>query len=163
MIHWRGSAQPTAVASPISSTKPIPGKRVHPIRSCSGRIAQPVRLDRDQGERRLSIVDISCPSADLCVAADDDGDVVTSTDPTGGASAWTVTNVDGAKFIMDVSCPSAGLCVGVDNDGDVVTSTDPTGGASAWTVTSVDGGQLLTVCPAPARASASPSTNSATW
>jgi hypothetical protein len=83
---------------------------------------------------------VSCPSASLCVAVDDAGNAVTSTDPTGGASAWTVRNVDGSNMLGDVSCPSASLCVAVDGAGDVLTSTSPTGGASAWTVTNVDGG-----------------------
>ena len=80
---------------------------------------------------------MSCPRESLCVAVDTSGDVVTSTDPTGGASAWTVTEV-GVDGPAAVSCPSAGLCVAADDHSDVWTSTDPTGGASAWTVTNVD-------------------------
>ena len=79
-------------------------------------------------------------STTLCVAVDDNGNVVTSTDPTGGASAWTVTQLGSSLNgnFTAISCPSTTLCVAVDNAGDVITSTDPTGGASAWTVTSVD-------------------------
>ena len=39
---------------------------------------------------------VSCPSSGLCVAVDRAGNVVTSTNPTGGAAAWTVTDVDGS-------------------------------------------------------------------
>jgi hypothetical protein len=83
---------------------------------------------------------VSCPSARLCVATDEAGNVWTSTDPTGVASAWTKANVDGSeKILSGVSCPTESLCVAVDREGgDVVTSTDPTGGAGAWTVTEVD-------------------------
>jgi hypothetical protein len=96
---------------------------------------------------------VSCPSSGLCVAVDRAGNVVTSTNPTGGESAWTVTDVDGAPLdgapLDGVSCPGTGLCVAVDWSGDVVTSTNPTGGASAWTVTAVDSSNLLSgvSCP----------------
>lgn len=82
---------------------------------------------------------MSCPSVSLCVGVDNDGNVVTSTDPAGGAGTWTVTDVDNTVALLGVSCPSTSLCVGVDIRGNVVTSTDPTGGAGAWTVANVDG------------------------
>ena len=59
---------------------------------------------------------------------DNGGNVVTSTHPTGGASAWTVTHVDGSNHLYGVSCPSSGLCVAVDLAANVVISTDPTAG-----------------------------------
>jgi hypothetical protein len=75
---------------------------------------------------------LSCPSASLCVAVDDDGQVLTSTDPAGGASAWDVADIDGTDAIASVSCPSLSLCVAVDAAGHVLTSTEPAGGASEW-------------------------------
>jgi hypothetical protein len=69
------------------------------------------------------------------VAVDQAGNVVTSTDPTAGAGAWTLTHVD-SQGLSAISCPSNGLCVAVDGE-NVVTSTDPTGGAAAWTLTHV--------------------------
>jgi hypothetical protein len=97
------------------------------------------------------LVSISCPSASLCVAGETAGNVVTSTDPTGGAGAWTVTKAStSGAAINGVSCPSTSLCVAVDSGGNVVTSTNPTGGAGAWTVTDVTkpGGAILGVsCP----------------
>lgn len=36
---------------------------------------------------------VACPSSGLCVAVDSYGNVVTTTNPTGGASAWTTQNV----------------------------------------------------------------------
>src|SRR2546421_4830981 len=47
---------------------------------------------------------ISCASAHLCVAVDGAGDVVTSTNPAAGHSAWTVANVDGTHPLRRVSC-----------------------------------------------------------
>jgi hypothetical protein len=81
---------------------------------------------------------VSCPSSGLCVAVDLDGDVVTSTNPTGGATAWKVTHVDGTNELSGVSCPSSGLCVAVDQGGNVVTSTNPTAATPTWTVTKVE-------------------------
>jgi hypothetical protein len=87
---------------------------------------------------------ISCPSASLCVAGDWDGDVVTSSNPTGGSDAWSVTHVDSNLVsggtvgkptqaeIVSVSCPSESLCFASDGVGEVLTSQNPTGGASAW-------------------------------
>jgi hypothetical protein len=87
---------------------------------------------------------VSCASVSLCVATDNHGDVWTSTHPTGGASAWIKTNVDGSHILSGVSCPTESLCVAVDyNGGDVVTSTDPAGGVGAWTVTGIDPGHML--------------------
>ena len=80
---------------------------------------------------------VSCPTADLCVALGLDGSLLTSTDPTGGATAWSVTNV-GDTTLDAVSCPTVSLCVAVGDDGNVMTSTDPTGGAAAWTITPAD-------------------------
>ena len=66
--------------------------------------------------------------------------MITSTNPTGGAAAWTVTNVDSSNQLRSVSCPTSNLCVAVDYFGNVVASNNPTGGAAAWTVANVYGG-----------------------
>ena len=100
-------------------------------------------MDGGRRGRLQDLEGVSCPSSGLCVAVDRGGNVVTSTNPTGGATAWTVTHVDGSNGLDSVSCPSSGLCVAVDDAGNVVTSTNPTGGASAWTVTHVDGSRDL--------------------
>jgi hypothetical protein len=88
---------------------------------------------------------VSCTSAHLCVAVDDAGGVVTSTNPAGGGRAWRRALVDvvpgphgGGGLVYAVSCPSAHLCVAGDGRGEVLTSTDPTGGPAAWHI----GGQI---------------------
>jgi hypothetical protein len=89
------------------------------------------------------IAAISCPSASLCVAGDDGGNILSSTNPTGGASAWRKTKVDTASdipFLGPVSCPSVSLCVAVDINGNILSSTDPTGGNSAWRRTKIRSG-----------------------
>ena len=92
---------------------------------------------------------VSCASATLCVAVDDQGNVITSSSPMGGPSAWKPVNIDSKSAgcgysgncygLTGVSCPSASLCVAVDAVGNVFTSTNPGGGASAWRTADVDG------------------------
>lgn len=81
---------------------------------------------------------ISCPSAGLCVAIDRmNTDVVTSANPTGGASAWTVTPI-GTDDATGISCALSGeskLCVAVDCRPKAWFSTNPLGGAGTWTGT----------------------------
>ena len=86
----------------------------------------------------IEINGISCPTASLCVAVDfgvytdsssEFSSIDTSTNPTGGDSAWTST-FDQASFsdpavLEAVSCPSITLCVAVDSRGNVVASTAP--------------------------------------
>lgn len=91
---------------------------------------------------------ISCPSPSLCVAVDNNGNVVTSADPAGGAGTWTVSNITTA-FIEAVSCPSVSLCVAVDGAGDVHWSTDPNGGAGTWSSATVNPGQELRAISCP--------------
>jgi hypothetical protein len=101
-------------------------------------------------------VELACPSAQLCVAFDDDGSVLTI-DPTAGPDAWAVTpGVDPPSHIglggLSLSCPSATLCVAVDGAGNALTSTDPAGGASAWKLAKidlVDNGLKAVSCPSP--------------
>ena len=78
---------------------------------------------------------ISCPSVSLCVAQDG-ANILSSTNPTGGPSAWNSAAV--ASAISGVSCPSISLCVATTEGADVLTSTNPTGGASAWTKSKID-------------------------
>jgi hypothetical protein len=87
--------------------------------------------------------DIACPSASLCVAVDNVGNVLTSTDPDSGSPTWTAAKADNAGGFTAITCPSPALCVAVDFDGNAVVSTHPTGGAGAWTTTSIDGDLLV--------------------
>jgi hypothetical protein len=76
---------------------------------------------------------LDCRSTTLCVGGDGVGNLVVSTDPTAGASAWTLTEqVDPGAQITAVSCVSATLCVAAANDGAILHSTTPTGAASSW-------------------------------
>jgi len=78
---------------------------------------------------------IACPNVSLCVAGDGDGNVWTSTNPSGGFRAWhrthleTPINTDG---LSGMSCPSTSLCVATDVNGNEWSSSNPTGGRTAW-------------------------------
>ena len=86
---------------------------------------------------------ISCPKTSLCVAVDAEGDVFTSSEPTGAKAAWHPAAVDPGHAILGVSCVSESLCVAVDQAGDVLSSTHPAGGASEWRVSEVDKGIVI--------------------
>lgn len=100
------------------------------------------------------VLDVSCPSESLCVVPQGKGaypnfewSVLTSTDPTGGAGAWTATPLDDSQQLNTVDCPSETLCIGVgyrSQEGTVVTSADPTGGADTWQPASVGVSGYLT-------------------
>jgi len=135
----------------------------------SGSSWKVTELDDDQVDGPLFA--ISCPAADLCVVGGSDSLIATSTDPTGGRSAWRVFHPGGSEDIppgagggsvvfpgaqvRGISCPSRRLCVGASFDGRVLSSTDPTGGAGAWEVTPLSGPKEPNVhmtgvsCPTP--------------
>jgi hypothetical protein len=106
-----------------------------------------------QGSDGLSL--ISCPSSSLCVAADSSGNVLTSTDPAGGANTWSLAHVDGNTsgasnaYFQGISCPSASFCAGVDSAGYVFTTTDPAAGAAAWSSAKISGEYDLTAVSCP--------------
>jgi hypothetical protein len=84
---------------------------------------------------------VSCASPSLCVAVDNKGDVISSTEPGGGAGAWKLANLTESTGFLSVSCVPAGtLCVAIDGVGGVWSSTDPTGGAGAWSSVNITGG-----------------------
>jgi hypothetical protein len=79
---------------------------------------------------------IDCPTTSLCVIGGENDHIATSTNPSGGAAAWTVAAVPGTAghddTIRAISCPSASLCVAVDSGGRILYSDDPAGGAATW-------------------------------
>jgi hypothetical protein len=88
---------------------------------------------------------VSCPSVSLCVITDIDSgpnNLATSTNPTGGSSAWTsisLTSPAGSVVKpFGVSCASVSLCVVAGED--VLSSTNPAGGAAAWSTTPLANG-----------------------
>jgi hypothetical protein len=116
---------------------------------------------------RGSLNGVSCASVSLCVAVGYEGSVYVSTDPTGGANAWSVGEVNeagghGATHLTGVSCPSPSLCVAVSggsnnsNGGKVLTSTEPAGDGAAWGEANAGGSVQITgvSCPTASRCAA---------
>jgi hypothetical protein len=116
----------------VTSTNPTGGAAAWKVTHVYGSKCAPANP-------HCALMNVSCPSTSLCVAGAERGNVVTSTNPAGGAAAWKVTRVPGANDLSPVSCPSISLCVLMDVTGNVVSSSNPTGGPAAWTVTQVDG------------------------
>ena len=75
---------------------------------------------------------LACPSVSLCVAADREGNTVTSTSPTGGAAAWQLQLVDAVPTLVSVWCGQGFACVAGDTGGNILTSPDPSAGSASW-------------------------------
>jgi hypothetical protein len=101
--------------------------------SAAAGVASPLSWTRTQvdGNRQAALIGVSCASLSLCVAVDNGEDVVSSTSPTAGASAWKTVPGEGGSFLT-VSCPSTSLCLAAD-EYSIYTSTNPAGPASSWT------------------------------
>jgi len=100
---------------------------------------------------------VSCPTPNLCVAVGSPATYAVSSQPAGGAFAWTTSGhpqtgrADG--YLRGVDCPSPSLCVAVEAAGTILTTTAPLAGADAWTEAPIPGGPLLTdiSCPRTSR------------
>jgi hypothetical protein len=79
---------------------------------------------------------IACPSASLCLAANEEGGgyILHSTDPAASNSLWTTTEIAGANIIFDPSCQSISLCAALTIDG-ILISTNPAEADPTWTLT----------------------------
>ena len=86
----------------------------------------------------VQITGSACASPSACLAVDDNGDVIVSTEPTGPHPGWVTTNVrpydesvelpsssTKGNALFGASCPSPALCVLVGSDGGILTSTEP--------------------------------------
>lgn len=98
---------------------------------------------------------VACPSAGMCVAADDLGDIWSTAQPAFGGQAWTRTYLDvrtgpnntNTTGWVALSCPSARMCVA---DGDTLAiSRNPSAGASSWrySFNRLDNGPGGLACP----------------
>jgi hypothetical protein len=86
--------------------------------------------------------DVSCSSASLCAAVATYGQVAVSTQPTGGASAWKVHQVEvpltaGTGLLTTISCASH-LCAAIDGNGFVYSTADVTSATLPWTTVALD-------------------------
>jgi photosystem II stability/assembly factor-like uncharacterized protein len=132
------SQRPTGGADSWHVVNPL---YAEPRQSCLEEGEPAARCERPRG----AIDAVSCASEDLCVAVGYEGSVFTSTDPTGGARSWSVSDVNesgSAAHLTAVSCPSTSLCVAVSGGygaaaGRIFTSGDPASGV--WHVAELGG------------------------
>ena len=138
-----GSAGRALLAHSVSPPQPP-----SPHRRWLGRTRSSWRI-RPRSAPTSEVESMSCPSSTLCVAGSDGGKIMTSTDPTDGATStgatWTIQGPEPSESILGMSCPSTSLCVGVDDGGNTLTSTDPADGPTAvWSVDpGVDGTNVM--------------------
>jgi hypothetical protein len=124
----------------ITSTNPTGG---------AGAWARPVRVDTSDGSDggQAALIAVDCPSVNLCVAVDsaDPADVVTSSDPTGGATAWATTQLGGT--LDAVSCPyQSTFCMVAGSHEEW--SEEPTSGKADWHSAGSHGGLMAGLaCP----------------
>jgi hypothetical protein len=79
------------------------------------------------------LMGVSCPSTTLCVAVDDKNDVLSSSDPAGGAQAWSSESLGREdEPLLGLSCPSTSLCV-AGRESSLYASTDPASPTGNWT------------------------------
>ena len=111
----------------LTSTDPVAGASAYTTTALSQDVKAPDTL--------FTLLSVSCGSATQCVAGDDNGDLLVTDDPGGGASAWSAAHVDGANLLDSVSCVASGLCLAVDGVGNVFASAQPDGSRQSWTAT----------------------------
>ena len=102
----------------------------------------------EESSEQRTAYNLACPSIHLCVTSDM-SKIITTTNPTGPASAWHAVDIQPAGLnaegkLDSLTCPSVTLCVAGLNEWSneegggtslrFATSTNPTGPASAWTV-----------------------------
>lgn len=104
-------------------------------------------LTIDSGKALSSI---SCPTTSLCVAVDEAGAKLTTSDPMSKTSAWqTPVEIDEGQALTAVSCTQEALCVAVDQAGNALASTDPTAAAANWKLSDIDPGNQLSAVSCP--------------
>jgi hypothetical protein len=97
---------------------------------------------------------VSCGTPSLCVAVAREGRIFVSTNPTGGASAWTEAGTPGGPGDLEgVACVSTLLCAAGNLTGNVLTSTAPVGGGDGWSEANAGGSVQITgiACPTASR------------
>jgi len=113
-------------------------RSARPMAGASSWHAVRLRVDRVN----LYAAGASCASKSVCVLVDNDGNVVTSSDPLGGSRHWRQFRIwsSGAIATPSISCPTSRLCVASGSFG-VVVAKRPAAGRSAWRRSTVPASQ----------------------
>ena len=78
----------------------------------------------------------ACPDESLCLAGDDAGRILATTNPTAVGPTWRATSPPGfGGAIVRIQCPSASLCVAVAKNHQALISHDPAAAAPNWVAT----------------------------
>jgi hypothetical protein len=88
---------------------------------------------------------VSCASETLCVAVDEQGDALLTSDPAAPSPSWEATSIDKGTEgppLSAVSCAPGGPCVAVDRHGNAFVDQRP--GSSSWSHTTIEHGARLT-------------------
>jgi hypothetical protein len=80
------------------------------------------------GDCSAALTSISCSSAALCVTLDSQGELMSSTDPLGGVSAWTGPYRVAGTQLTSVACTPGGSCVVACATGSGLLGSDCPGG-----------------------------------
>jgi hypothetical protein len=67
-----------------------------------------------------TVQELVCPTSSLCIAADDNGNVLTSTTPPFSASTWSTAAVDPFRFITGLACSLNVFCLIGDDAGNAL-------------------------------------------
>jgi hypothetical protein len=75
----------------------------------------------------------ACPDESLCLAGDDGGRILTTTNPTALGPTWRATAFGiGTGGVVSVECPSASLCVAAGKNHSAAVSHDPAAATPHW-------------------------------
>ncbi len=100
---------------------------------------------------------ISCATASLCVAVAQEGRLLASTNPTGGAPVWKeIGDPAGPGDLQAVDCLATSFCIAGNGGGNLLTSSEPSGGAASWGEANGGGSVQITgvSCASPSRCAA---------
>ena len=95
-----------------------------------------------------ALTGISCPTAQLCIAVDSSGNVLSSTTPS-SQGVWSLQTTGAVDGLGAVSCAGVSLCVAVDGGGGAISATNLTGAPAVWSRAVIDPGRALTAVSCP--------------
>jgi hypothetical protein len=118
----------------------LPGRAAAAPRVAPLHWSTPAQVDSQQPFAEPAVLsDVACPTSGLCVAVDDRGNALTTTDPATVPATWTAQQVT-ATGLNQVVCNGTSLCAATGQGGVVAVTTDPAAPAPQWTTTSLPGG-----------------------
>ena len=86
---------------------------------------------------------IDCTLTLSCAVGTDDGQVLSSTDPSSASSLWTTTAVGAGDWISSLSCPTPTFCAAGTGQGEVLTSPSAFADSPIWRIQVAAGTPLV--------------------